>query len=654
MQSSTPVSRRLTLDQSDRWGVRWSKAGTALSAFLILSAVAAANGGYDPPSWGLVAAPLLMVAGIALALRSQIVMSRPELTMLALVTGLAGLMAVSALWSGDDGASFMAAERALVYVAGLAAVFGLVRSDAVGALLAGCLAAATATVMNGLVGLIEPSTVAVHGIAQTGRMAAPIGYWNGLALVAAIGILLGLGLAARSATSAARIAAIAPLPVLGVGLYLTFSRGGWLVLAVGLVAMIALETRRWQLALVVASTAPALALDVLVTAKSPALTHVGSALAPATTQGHRLGLMIAATVPVMAAAALATLWVERVWTPSRRVSRITQVLVLVAALAGVAAPVVIYGSPQAVAQNLYGQFDARPPGGFRSAHGQAGRSLNDRLFNLSGNSRVELWSAAWSDWRAHMVLGSGSGTYERWWLAHRPGTLKVQNAHSLYLETLAELGPVGLLVLLAGIGTPLWIAVRRRRSPLVAVAGAAYLAYLVHAAADWDFQLPGVTLFGLACGAAVLVAARPERQRGVAAWVRWTVAGAAAFLVIVALVGLRGNLALSRSTQAASAQNWTAAAADARTAETWQPWSGAPWIALGEADLGGGRYAAAAAAFGHAARITPDDWQAWFGLARSTTGAERRQALITALRLDPHEPVLIVLARASGVPAASP
>jgi cytochrome c-type biogenesis protein CcmH/NrfG len=136
--------------------------------------------------------------------------------------------------------------------------------------------------------------------------------------------------------------------------------------------------------------------------------------------------------------------------------------------------------------------------------------------------------------------------------------------------------------------------------------------------------------------------------------VRWTAIATTALLVVAALIGLRGNLALSQSTKAATARNWAAAAADARTAQALQPWSDAPWVALGEADLGGGRYAAAAAAFGHATQLAPNDWQAWFGVARSTSGAERRRALTTALKLDPHEPVLTLLARASGVPAASP
>ncbi len=57
--------------------------------------------------------------------------------------------------------------------------------------------------------------------------------------------------------------------------------------------------------------------------------------------------------------------------------------------------------------------------------------------------------SALDDYRAHAALGSGAGTFERWWLADRDVALKVRDAHSLYLETLAELGPFGLAALLA-------------------------------------------------------------------------------------------------------------------------------------------------------------------------------------------------------------
>jgi cytochrome c-type biogenesis protein CcmH/NrfG len=72
------------------------------------------------------------------------------------------------------------------------------------------------------------------------------------------------------------------------------------------------------------------------------------------------------------------------------------------------------------------------------------------------------------------------------------------------------------------------------------------------------------------------------------------------------------------------------------------------WLALGEAQLGQNRYAAAAATFRHAARINPSDWQAWYGLARAQTGPARQEALHRALALDPRETVLLLLQRLSG------
>ena len=84
------------------------------------------------------------------------------------------------------------------------------------------------------------------------------------------------------------------------------------------------------------------------------------------------------------------------------------------------------------------------------------------------------------------------------------------DAHSLYLETLAEIGPVGLLLLLCALAVPIFAAVRARDHPLAAVGAASYAAYLVHAGVDWDWEMPAVTLAGLLCGIGVLATDRRE------------------------------------------------------------------------------------------------------------------------------------------------
>src|ERR671937_2126690 len=126
---------------------------------------------------------------------------------------------------------------------------------------------------------------------------------------------------------------------------------------------------------------------------------------------------------------------------------------------------------------------------------------------LFGANRPHYWHVAWHEVELNPVLGSGAGTFDRYWLLYRPVSSFARDAHSLYLETLAELGPIGLVLLLAALGLPL-LVLRGRRDPVVATAAAGYVAYLVHAAVDWDWELPAVTLCGLLCGCSLLVATR--------------------------------------------------------------------------------------------------------------------------------------------------
>ena len=87
----------------------------------------------------------------------------------------------------------------------------------------------------------------------------------------------------------------------------------------------------------------------------------------------------------------------------------------------------------------------------------------------------------------------------------------MQDAHSLYLEKLAELGAIGLVLLLWVLAVPVLAAIRIRGRPFVTGAFGAYVAFAAHAAVDWDWELPAVTFAGIFCGALLIVAARSER-----------------------------------------------------------------------------------------------------------------------------------------------
>ena len=127
---------------------------------------------------------------------------------------------------------------------------------------------------------------------------------------------------------------------------------------------------------------------------------------------------------------------------------------------------------------------------------------------VSLGDRPAYWEVAVTDASEHVVLGSGAGSFDDYWLEQRPSPAFVRDAHSLYLETVAELGVVGLALLLCALGAPVVAGVQARGVPGVTTAAAAYAVFLVHAGLDWDWEMPVMTLAGLACGAAVLVSRR--------------------------------------------------------------------------------------------------------------------------------------------------
>ena len=129
---------------------------------------------------------------------------------------------------------------------------------------------------------------------------------------------------------------------------------------------------------------------------------------------------------------------------------------------------------------------------------------------FAGENRPHYWNVAVQDFEEHPWLGPGAGTYGDYWLHHRPVRTFTRTAHSLYLQSLAELGPLGLALVVSALGLPLVALRAGRRDPLVAAAAGAYAAYLVHTGVDWDWELPAVTLTGLVCGAALLLARRDE------------------------------------------------------------------------------------------------------------------------------------------------
>ena len=373
---------------------------------------------------------------------------------------------------------------------------------------------------------------------------------------------------------------------------------------------------------------PAPAVGMWLASRESALTRSGSGLAQAVHDGHRLALMLLVLVFASAIATSIFVAAERRASVAPRVSAAFGAGVVVALVLAIGAVFVRYGGPTTLSRKAYDAFKAPPP---------HATNLNRRLLSFSGNGRADLWRLAWDDARKHPWLGSGPGTYERYFLAHQPKQLgRVRDAHGLYIETLAELGPIGLGLLLVVVAIPLVALGKARRHPLASAAAGAYVAFLVHTGVDWDWELPAVTLTGLSCGAAILVAARRDASpRLLSPALRWGGVAASVAVAVFAAIALIGNSALGASNSARTSGNWARAAADARKARQWMPWSPAPWAALGLAQLGSGLVPEAKASFDKALSIDSGDWKLWYDLARASSGRAHVHALRHAVALFP-------------------
>jgi O-antigen ligase len=249
------------------------------------------------------------------------------------------------------------------------------------------------------------------------------------------------------------------------------------------------------------------------------------------------------------------------------------------------------------------------------------------LLSAGGHQREDYWPVALGAARDHPVGGAGAGTFWQLWLEEREEPFSARDAHGLYVETLGELGVVGLLLLLAALAAPL--AAGRRRPLLLG----AYVTFLVHAGLDWDWEHAGVATVGVLLGCALLLEAR-ERQaepRYPAAW-----AAGAAGLFLAACVTLVGAIVLDGAREALREGRPADAARAAERAASVQPWASEPWLVLAEARRAAGGDAGEAAREG--LERDGNDWRLWAALAQSSEGAERERALARARSLNPLGP----------------
>jgi O-antigen ligase len=638
-----PLALRNLADGGAELTRRLSELGPPLGLAALMVYLGFNAGGYFAGTTGWVAAGLAIVLAIrAVATgRPPAGLSRPFVAAAAPLALLALWVLISAAWSDATSRALVEFDRAILYLLVLL-LFGSLRSprQVVRNLPVAVLVAAVAVCGAGVFVRTLPGhwPFALPDISN--RMDYPVSYENALGVLAAIGLVLSLHVAAWEGRSApTRILGACSLPLLGAALVLTVSRGGALAAALGVLVYLITGWSKGLLAGLLA-TVPAGVVAVTAAYGADLLTSDDPRSAQALAQGQDLALILGGTIAGAGLALALLLLLERRSRALRsRHGRYIRAGAVALMAAGAVAFVIAADVPSRLGSLSEGLTHARAGEQKRSVRG---RLIDARtLRNLGGQNRVKYWQVALDSFEEEPVKGTGAGTYGEVWAKRRPIAEDLTEGHSLYLETLAELGVVGallLVVLLGAMIVPVGAGLFGPLRPLHAGLLAAGLAWLGHAALDWDWEMPVVTMWLFATGGCAL-AASTRRLRRYARAPTWRArlpvgAGLVVLSILPATVGL-SQTDLNRSFNALERGNCGRAQHYAEKAASVLALRPEPHAVLAYCDAG----RAAVAEMELAVRRDPRNWELRYGLAivRGAAGLDPRREARRALRLNPRE-----------------
>lgn len=612
------------------------------------------SGGFLPGPVALGAAVLAvaLVLWITLAGRPWHALSVGYVAGAACLALLAAWTLASATWSDAAARAVVEYDRALLYLLGFLLVGAIGRTpQRLRWVVRGIALGAFVTCLCGLVTRLAPDVWAIDPGLAEGRLSYPLGYWNALGLLAAIGIVMSFALTSDDREApVVRVLAAATVPVMTATLLLTFSRGAMAIGVAALVGLIVAGRPRALLSgLLVAVPAGAVAAVSAYGAELLASSEPTSAAA--TAQGHDVAVVVglAAVLAAVLRAVLLALdrRMQRIVLPGRlRRPAVAWSAMGILAAVGAAAAVGL-GAPGAISR----QYDRFVEG---DAVGRVDDDLRGRLADPGNNGRIEQWRVALDAFAREPLRGGGAGTYALDWERHRPATYQVEDAHSLYAENLGELGVVGFVLALGAILLVLGGFAARARGPDRVVGGALFaagLAWALHAGIDWHWEMPAVTFWFFAAGGLAL--AGPASG---AAGLRSGTMGrtlAALGCLLLALVPARVFLSeapLRDSARAFAAGDCATAvdrALDSTSAFGLRP---EPFIVLGYCDVRLGQTSLALRAMRNAVRRDPGNWEGHYGLAlvQAVARQDPRAQLRIARQLNPREPLVAETTRLLG------
>jgi cytochrome c-type biogenesis protein CcmH/NrfG len=449
---------------------------------------------------------------------------------LGLLLALTVLTGLSVAWSVAPDASWQDTDRMLAYSGVFAAAMAIAWIAPGGwrALLGGTVLAAVVVCGYALLTKVFPDQFDANDIFA--RLQEPYGYWNAIGLTAAMGAIGCLWLGARRAGHALLSALAYPATgLMIVTLMIAYSRGALAALVVGVVAWMCLVPLRLRGArvLIVGSlgAAPIVAWDF----SRHALNSDGVALAARTTAGHQLGVLLGAMLIVLTLVGIAIGFFGDRRAP-RAVTRRAVGVALAALLA--LALVALAGGLAASKRGLTGTI-SHDLSSLTDPNAPVPKNTPGRLTAI-GSVRARYWNEALEIFKAHPALGAGAAGYETARLRYRTQPLDVRQAHGYVVQTLADLGIVGLVVTLAlliawmgAAGLPThpfdrrWMAQRQagwrwvggrpilgwRHAPLAYTPErigmltmlCIVIVFGVHSFADWTWYVPGDACVALLC-----------------------------------------------------------------------------------------------------------------------------------------------------------
>ena len=616
------------------------------------SLLAATGGGIDPghglggdgPTGAALALALgapLAVAAVVLAWDRAALRSGPARLALAAAAGIVLWSALSIAWAGAPDLAWIDADRQAIGLCALAlglSLGGLVERAPL-AFGLGLTAAAALPVAIALGTKVVPALLGSDD--DLGRLAEPVGYWNALALVAAMALPGLLWLAGDAERRWALPLAGAGIAAAGVTLVLTYSRGGVLAAVMAVAVTLALLPRRGPALAALAAGAVGAAWPAAYGLTETLLSS--DAIPVDLREGAGAGLGWRLAVGLALAAALApgvvSAW-SRLGLGERGRPR------TIAVGLAVALCLIVAGGTAASPQGR--DWADQRASELRGEGGDAVANEPGRLVSASGNQRRAWWGEAWRGLEDSPLLGQGAGGFALVHLQHRRNSddaLATREPHGVALRFLSGTGIVGLGLFAALVGAIVWgilRAARVRVGPEIALPLAVLAAFALQASIDWAWAIPALTVPALAAAGIVLAAAAPGRAPGAAPRPGGLAAGAMAGVAILAMAGAAlpwwsaratagGEDALARGDADAALSR----AGDARAAN---PLSLAPLLLRGAAFTDLGRPALALGAYRRAVEVQPDNPAAWRALAIFLgEGPGAREAWAQVLRLDPRD-----------------